>query len=100
MASGVATLVRNLPAGSPAVFYCIHSLVEKANTLCSDVFTQEADMQKNWHGESEPCKKILDLLLRLVSLVDIQVVFCSFHLSHLFPPFIQVFIYPLSLFPI
>lgn len=73
MASGVATLVRNLPAGSPAVFYCIHSLVEKANTLCSDVFTQEADMQKNWHGESEPCKKILDLLLRLVSLVDIQV---------------------------
>ncbi|KAE8055194.1 hypothetical protein FH972_012052 [Carpinus fangiana] len=73
VASGVAALVRNLPAGSPAIFYCIHSLVEKGGELCSDIFTQEVDMWKNWHGESEPCKKILDLLLRLVSLVDIQV---------------------------
>lgn len=74
MASGVAALVRNLPAGSPAIFYCINSLVEKGGELCS-IFTQEADMWKNWHGESEPCKKILDLLLRLISLVDIQVIF-------------------------
>lgn len=73
MASGVAALVRNLPAGSPAIFYCIHSLVEKGSELCNDIFTREADMWKNWHGESEPCKKILDLLLRLISLVDIQV---------------------------
>ncbi|KAG2692363.1 hypothetical protein I3760_08G050400 [Carya illinoinensis] len=73
MASGVAALVHYLPAGSPAIFYCVHSLVEKANTLCSDIFSQEVSMGKNWHGESEPCKKILDLLLRLISLVDIQV---------------------------
>ncbi|XP_050210291.1 uncharacterized protein LOC126660702 [Mercurialis annua] len=73
MASGVVTLVRNLPAGSPAIFYCIHSLVEKANMLSTDVYSQEADIWKNWPGESEPCKKILELLLRLISLVDIQV---------------------------
>ena len=73
MASGVAALVRNLPAGSPATFYCIHSLVEKASKLCTDIATQKPEMWKNWEGESEPCKKILELLLRLISLVDIQV---------------------------
>ena len=78
VASGVAALVRNLPAGSPAIFYCIHSLVEKGGELCSDIFPQGVDMRKNWHGESEPCKKILDLLLRLISLVDIQVIFFLF----------------------
>ncbi|XP_061990224.1 uncharacterized protein LOC133708733 [Rosa rugosa] len=72
MASGVAAVVRHLPAGSPAIFYCIHCLVEKANR-CNKDFAQQADMWKNWQGESEPCKKILDLLLRLISLVDIQV---------------------------
>ncbi|RHN60764.1 hypothetical protein MtrunA17_Chr4g0029361 [Medicago truncatula] len=39
MASGVVGMVRHLPAGSPTTFYCIHSLVEKANQLCSEVFT-------------------------------------------------------------
>ena len=78
MASGVAALVRHLPAGSPAIFYCIHSLVEKANSLCREVPAQQADTWKNWQGESESCKKILDLLLRLISLVDIQVNFCCF----------------------
>ncbi|CAK7325175.1 unnamed protein product [Dovyalis caffra] len=73
MASGVAAMVRNLPAGSPATFYCIHSLVEKASKLCADIATQKPNMWKNWEGESEPCKKILELLLRLISLVDIQV---------------------------
>lgn len=73
MTSGVAALVRNLPAGSPATFYCVHSLVEKANKLCSDVATQEPDMWKYWQVESVPCKKILELLVRLISLVDIQV---------------------------
>ncbi|KAF2318155.1 hypothetical protein GH714_001395 [Hevea brasiliensis] len=73
MASGVTALVRNLPAGSPATFYCVHNLVEKVNILCSDVSTKDTDMWKNWHGDSEPCKKILELLLRLISLVDVQV---------------------------
>lgn len=73
MASGVAALVRNLPAGSPAIFYCIHSLVEKGSMLCSGVFAPEADMLRNRQGDSEACKKILELLLRLISLVDIQV---------------------------
>ena len=72
MASGVAALVRHLPAGSPAIFYCVHCLVEKADRLCREDFSQQADMWKNWQGESEPCKKILDLLLRLISMVDIQ----------------------------
>ncbi|KAL5800520.1 hypothetical protein ACOSQ4_033404 [Xanthoceras sorbifolium] len=73
MASGVAALVRHLPAGSPATFYCINSLVEKANELCNEAFTHEADVWKNWQGESEPCKEIFELLLRLISLIDRQV---------------------------
>lgn len=73
MASGIAALVRNLPAGSAAAFYCIHSLVDKAKRLCSDVSREKAEIWKNWQGESDPCKKLLELLLRLISLVDIQV---------------------------
>lgn len=73
MASGVVGMVQHLPAGSPATFYCIHSLVEKANQLCSEVSTHEADAWKKWQGEPEPSKKLMDLLLRLVFLVGIQV---------------------------
>ncbi|KAL2516800.1 hypothetical protein Adt_13047 [Abeliophyllum distichum] len=73
MTSGVAALVRHLPAGSLSIFYCIHCLAEKANSLCSVVSTCETDLWKNWEGELEPAKKVLDLLLRLLSLVDIQV---------------------------
>lgn len=73
LASGVAALVRYLPAGSPPIFYCIHSLVEKATVLCSTALDQDETMWKTWEGNSEPCKKVLDLLLRLVALVDIQV---------------------------
>lgn len=73
MASGVAALVRYLPAGSPAIFYCIHSLVEKVNELCNEMPSQDVNLWKNWQGEVEPRKKILELLLRLIALVDIQV---------------------------
>ncbi|KAK9147612.1 hypothetical protein Scep_006369 [Stephania cephalantha] len=73
MASGIAALVRHLPAGSPAIFYCIHSLCEKANDLCSKAIAQDADIWKSWQGDPHPCKKLLELLLRLLSLVDIQV---------------------------
>ncbi|KAI4317341.1 hypothetical protein L6164_025215 [Bauhinia variegata] len=73
MASGVVGMVRHLPAGSPALFYCIHSLVEKADKLCAEVVNHEADAWKKWQGEPEPCKKLLELLLRLIFLVDIQV---------------------------
>ncbi|KAK3006253.1 hypothetical protein RJ639_016879 [Escallonia herrerae] len=73
MASGVAALVRHLPAGSPSIFYCIHCLAEKANSFCGEAMNLEADLWKNWQGELEPCKKLLELLLRLLSLVDIQV---------------------------
>ncbi|OWM88420.1 hypothetical protein CDL15_Pgr003832 [Punica granatum] len=74
LASGVGALVRHLPAGSAAIFYCIHSLAEKTNALCRVVLSrQESDAWKSLQGENEPCKKILDLLLRLLSLVDIQV---------------------------
>ncbi|XP_047163000.1 uncharacterized protein LOC124832765 [Vigna umbellata] len=73
MASGVVGMVQHLPAGSPAIFYCIHSVAEKANKLCSEVFTCETDAWKKWQGEPEPSKKLMDLLLRLVFLVDIQV---------------------------
>ncbi|GMJ14590.1 hypothetical protein like AT1G73970 [Hibiscus trionum] len=73
MASGVAALVRHLPAGSPATYYCIHCLLDKANNLLGDLTTLKDDDWKNWQGGPEPCKKILELLLRLISLVDIQV---------------------------
>lgn len=73
LASGVAALVRHLPAGSPATFYCVHSLVEKATELCKEAMSEDANMWKTWEGSLEPCKKVLDLLLRLMALVDIQV---------------------------
>ncbi|XP_023737509.1 uncharacterized protein LOC111885484 [Lactuca sativa] len=72
MASGVAALVRYLPAGSPCIFYSVHCLVEKASSLCSE-FPKEPNSWNDLHDELEPCKKLLDLLLRLLSLVDIQV---------------------------
>lgn len=82
MASGVAALVRHLPAGSPSIFYCIQSLVEKASSLCSEIMTRESDAWKNWQEELEPCKKLLELLLRLLSPVDIQVeAICVLYLS-------------------
>ncbi|CAH8258102.1 unnamed protein product [Arabidopsis lyrata] len=64
LASGVATLVRHLPAGSPAIFYSVHSLVEKASTFSTNSLQGR---------KSDPGSQILELLLRLVSLVDIQV---------------------------
>ncbi|KAL3839422.1 hypothetical protein ACJIZ3_024013 [Penstemon smallii] len=73
MASGVAALVRHLPAGNPSIFYCIHCLVEKARILCSMVSSRDTDIWKKWDGDLEPSKKVLDLLIRLLSLVDIQV---------------------------
>lgn len=73
MASGVVALVRNLPAGSPPIFYCITSLIQKATSLCNAVDDLDVDLWKNWEGELEPPKKVLDLLLRLLSLIDIQV---------------------------
>ncbi|KAF7835875.1 uncharacterized protein G2W53_010734 [Senna tora] len=72
MASGVVGILRHLPAGSPSIFYCIHSLVEKAEKLCAEVFAKDVDAWKK-QGEPEPCKKLLDLLLHTVFLVDIQV---------------------------
>ncbi|XP_047325407.1 uncharacterized protein LOC124929161 [Impatiens glandulifera] len=71
MASGVVALVRNLPAGSPSIFYSIHCLVEKANNL----FVEEDDelTENLLGGESDHRNRILDLLLRLLFLVDIQV---------------------------
>ncbi|KAK9217456.1 hypothetical protein WN943_006083 [Citrus x changshan-huyou] len=65
MASGVVALVRHLPTGSPAIFYCINSLVVKADRLCGEVFAYKADIWKNWQGESEPCKKIIELIMKL-----------------------------------
>ncbi|KAK9698659.1 hypothetical protein RND81_08G121600 [Saponaria officinalis] len=74
LASGVSALVRHLPAGSPSIYYCVHSLTEKANELCREAMTLEGnDWWKNWQGDSEPCKKILELLFLLISMVDIQV---------------------------
>nr|CAD1840729.1 unnamed protein product [Ananas comosus var. bracteatus] len=35
--------------------------------------SQDETLWKSWESSSEPCKKVVDLLLRLISLVDIQV---------------------------
>ncbi|PKU73116.1 hypothetical protein MA16_Dca016183 [Dendrobium catenatum] len=72
LASGVAALVRHLPAGSPAVFYCINCLTEKALDLCKEYINEDADVWRTWEGSLETCKKVLDLLMRLIYLVDIQ----------------------------
>lgn len=73
MASGVVGIVRHLPAGSRSIFYCIYSLVDKADKLCAEVLTNDTDAWKKLQGETEPCKRLLDLLLHIVFLVDIQV---------------------------
>lgn len=73
LASGVAALVRHLPAGSPAVLFCIHSLVVKAKDLCDTAMVRDKSLWRSWEESTEPCKKTLDLLLRLIFLVDIQV---------------------------
>uniref|UniRef100_A0A0A9DAH5 Uncharacterized protein n=1 Tax=Arundo donax TaxID=35708 RepID=A0A0A9DAH5_ARUDO len=72
LASGVAALVRHLPAGSPAILFCIHTLVIKAKDLCDTAKAQDKSLWRSWEGSTEPCKKVLDLLLRLIFLVDIQ----------------------------
>ncbi|KAL6629247.1 hypothetical protein ACP70R_029012 [Stipagrostis hirtigluma subsp. patula] len=72
LASGVAALVRHLPAGSPAILFCIHSLVVKAKDLCDTAQLQDKSLWRSWEESTGPCKKILDLLLRLIFLVDIQ----------------------------
>ncbi|KAL1216816.1 hypothetical protein V5N11_025307 [Cardamine amara subsp. amara] len=64
LASGVAALIRHLPAGSPAIFYSMHSLVEKASTFNTDALQGR---------KSDPGNQILELLMRLISLVDRQV---------------------------
>ncbi|XP_015688437.2 uncharacterized protein LOC102713243 [Oryza brachyantha] len=71
LASGVAALTRHLPAGSPAILFCIHSLIVKAKDLCASK-VQDKSLWRSWEGSTEPCKKMLDLLLRLIFLVDIQ----------------------------
>ncbi|OIW08182.1 hypothetical protein TanjilG_24377 [Lupinus angustifolius] len=48
MASRVVVMVQHLQGGSPATFYCIHSLFQKASQLCSEVFTHEADAWKRY----------------------------------------------------
>ncbi|KAK3155886.1 hypothetical protein QOZ80_2AG0099870 [Eleusine coracana subsp. coracana] len=72
LASGVATLVRHLPAGSPAILFCIHSLVVKAKDLCNRATVQDKSLWRSWEENTEPCKKMSDLLLRLIFVVDIQ----------------------------
>lgn len=81
MASGVVGIVRHLPAGSPSIFYCIHNLVEKADRLCAEVLTNDADAWKKLQADTEPCKRLLDLLFHIVFLVDIQV--CYFLISYI-----------------
>ncbi|XP_031497512.1 uncharacterized protein LOC116262355 [Nymphaea colorata] len=68
MASGVVTLIRNLPAGCPGIFYCVNSIIEKAR-----IMSQGNEPTENQQECSEPCKKLLEFLPRLILLVDIQV---------------------------
>ncbi|GAB2209825.1 hypothetical protein Droror1_Dr00027050 [Drosera rotundifolia] len=74
LASGVAAIVRNLPAGSPSIYYCINSLVNKVHALYQEVAKQEAKLSsKNLLGGSDPAKKIIGLLVQLLTLADVQV---------------------------
>uniref|UniRef100_A0ACD5TBZ1 Uncharacterized protein n=1 Tax=Avena sativa TaxID=4498 RepID=A0ACD5TBZ1_AVESA len=72
LASGVVALVRHLPAKSPAILFCVHSLVVKAKELCSTAMVQDRSLWRSWEESTEPCKKISELLLRLIFLIDIQ----------------------------
>lgn len=72
LASGITALVRHLPAKSPSILFCVHSLVVKAKDLCNTSMVQDRSLWRSWEDSTEPCKKISDLLLRLIFLVDIQ----------------------------
>ncbi|KAG7028353.1 hypothetical protein SDJN02_09534, partial [Cucurbita argyrosperma subsp. argyrosperma] len=77
MASGVAALVRYLPAGSPSIFYCIDSLTVKATSLCSENFMDDVlpSLMTNLAQlviklPSEGQNMVLDQLYSLVSEAD------------------------------
>lgn len=75
LSSGVQALVRYLPAGSPAIVFCINSLVQKSNSLYNANSTSNIghDVEVEGETEPEPAKNLQGLLLHLIFLVDIQV---------------------------
>ncbi|XP_057840574.2 uncharacterized protein LOC131050419 isoform X2 [Cryptomeria japonica] len=73
LSSAVGALVRHLPAGSPAVLYCINGLVEKLNSLYNSHFVSSMNQGAEVEGETEALKNLQALLLNLILLVDIQV---------------------------
>lgn len=68
-------MVRYLPAGSPAIVFCINSLVQKSNSLYNANSTSNIghDVEVEGETEPEPAKNLQGLLLHLIFLVDIQV---------------------------
>ncbi|KAH9306572.1 hypothetical protein KI387_010976, partial [Taxus chinensis] len=73
LSSAVVALVRHLPAGSPAVLYCINSLVEKLSSLYNSHFMSSVGQETEVEVETEALKNLQVLMLNLILLVDIQV---------------------------
>lgn len=73
LSSGVQALVRYLPAGSPAIVFCINSLVQKAHSVYNANSTSNMHHDAEVEGETESAKNLQGLLLHLIFLVDIQV---------------------------
>lgn len=73
LSSGVQALVKYLPAGSPAIVFCINSLVQKSHSLYNANSTSNIGQDAEVEGESESAKNLQGLLLHLIFLVDIQV---------------------------
>ena len=73
LSSGVQALVRYLPAGSPAIVFCINSLVQKAHNAYNSNYTSTMGHAAEVERETEHAKTLQGLLLHLIFLVDIQV---------------------------
>lgn len=73
LSSGVQALVQYLPAGSPAIVFCVNSLVQKSHSLCNANSTSNIGHDAEVEGETESVKNLQGLLLHLIFLVDIQV---------------------------
>ncbi|KAL4188100.1 hypothetical protein AMTRI_Chr09g42410 [Amborella trichopoda] len=73
LSSGVIALVRHLPPGNPAIFYGIHSLFDKAYELCIESTVQSNNNEENKKEVKELGMELTELILRLMFLVDIQV---------------------------
>eukprot|EP00252_Welwitschia_mirabilis_P024530 TRINITY_DN7313_c0_g1_i2.p1 TRINITY_DN7313_c0_g1~~TRINITY_DN7313_c0_g1_i2.p1 ORF type:complete len:216 (+),score=42.46 TRINITY_DN7313_c0_g1_i2:245-892(+) len=73
LGSGVVALVEHLPAGSPAIHFCVDGLVRKFKQLYDSEFPANSTKHEERWQESESAKNMRLLLQHLILVIDIQV---------------------------